>query len=117
VARGAFITLVHGLVPGNSDGLEIQFFTKPITETSRTDILENGARELRRSDYATLVLFLDNDKKVWQVNLSYVVPGSTVARTVAWRPEELPSSQTTGSMGSDCSSRARAALPKQGKNG
>ena len=44
---------------------------------------------MRRSSYAALVLFLDKKKKVWQVNLSYVVPGTTVARTVAWRPDEL----------------------------
>jgi hypothetical protein len=32
---------------------------------------------------------LDKDNKVWQANLSYVIPGTTVARTVAWKPEEL----------------------------
>jgi len=51
--------------------------------------LKNGARELKKSDYAALVLFLDKDNKVWQANLSYVIPGTTVARTVAWKPEEL----------------------------
>jgi len=89
VTQSAFVTLVHGLIPGNSEGLEIQFFTKPVTETAITDILENGARELKKSDYAALVLFLDKDNKVWQANLSYVIPGTTVARTVAWKPEEL----------------------------
>ena len=49
----------------------------------------DGARELKKSDYAALVLFLDKDNKVWQANLSYVIPGTTVARTVAWKPEEL----------------------------
>jgi hypothetical protein len=89
MAQSAFVTRTHGLIPGNSDGLELQFFTRPITEAARTDILENGAKELRRSDYAALVLFLDKERRVWQVNLTYVVPGSTVARTVAWKPEEL----------------------------
>jgi len=36
-----------------------------------------------------LVLFIGKDKKIWQANLSYVVPGTTVARTVAWKPDEL----------------------------
>jgi hypothetical protein len=45
VTESAFVTLAHGLIPGNADGLEIQFSTKPITEAARTDILENGARE------------------------------------------------------------------------
>lgn len=89
VTQSAFITLAHGLMPGNSEGLEIQFFTKPITGAAITDILKNGAKELKKGDYAALVLFLDKDNKVWQANLSCVIPGTTVARTVAWKPEEL----------------------------
>jgi hypothetical protein len=89
VTQSAFTTLVHGLIPGNSEGLEIQFFTKPITEAAMTDILKDGAKESKKNDYAALVLFLDKDKKIWQANLSYVIPGTTVARTVAWKPEEL----------------------------
>src|SRR5262245_18386802 len=89
VTQSALVTRAHGLIPGNSEGLEIQFFIKPITEAAVTDILKNGTKELKRSDYAALVLFLDKDNRVWQANLSYVVPGTTVARTVAWKPEEL----------------------------
>jgi len=89
VTESAFVTLTHGLIPGNADGLEIQLFTKPITEAARADILENGAKEMRKSNYAALVLFLDKENKVSQVNLSYVIQGTTVARTVAWKPEEL----------------------------
>jgi hypothetical protein len=88
-AQSAFVSLVHGLIPGNSDGLEVMFFTKPISEASLPDIMNNDAKEMRRSSYAALVLFLDKESKVWQVNLSYVVPGATVARTVAWKPDEL----------------------------
>jgi hypothetical protein len=89
VAVSAFVTHTNELFPGKTEGLEIQFFTKPITEAARTDILENGAKQLTKSDYATLVLFLDKEKRVGQVNLSYVIPGTTVARTVAWKPEDL----------------------------
>jgi hypothetical protein len=89
VTQSAFVTRAHGLIPGNSEGLEIQFFTKPITQTAITDILKNSAKELKQGDYAALVLFLDKDNKVWQANLSYVIPGTTVARTVAWKPGEL----------------------------
>jgi hypothetical protein len=89
VTECAVVTLAHGLIPGNSDGLEILFFTKPLTEAGRADILKNDARELKKSDHAALVLFLDKVNKVWQANLSYVIPGTTVARTVAWTPEEL----------------------------
>ena len=89
VTQSAFVTLAHGLIPGNTDGLEVYFFTKPITQAARADVLENGAKDLRNSDYAALVLYLDKQSKVGQVNLSYVVPGTTVARTVAWKPHEL----------------------------
>jgi hypothetical protein len=89
VTQSAFVTLAHGLIPGNSAGLEIQFFTKPITEAAITDMLKNGAKESPKSDYAAFVLFLDKNNKVWQANLSYVIPGTTVARTVAWKPEEV----------------------------
>jgi hypothetical protein len=88
-SQSAFVSLVHGLVPGNSDGLEVMFFAKPITKANLPDVLNNEAGELRKSDYAALVLFLDKGNKVSQVNLSYVVPGTTVARTVAWKPDEL----------------------------
>ena len=88
-AQSAFVSLVHGPMPGNSDGLEVMFFSKPITEADLPDIINNEAKGLRKSSYAALVLFLDKESKVWQVNLSYVVPGTTVARTVAWKPDEL----------------------------
>jgi len=85
----AYVTLAHGLVPGNSDGLEIQFFPKPVTEKVKADILENDAKELKKTSYAAFVLYMGKDNRIWQANLSYVVPGVTVARTVAWKSEEL----------------------------
>ena len=87
--QSAYVTLAHGLVPGNSDGLEIQFFPKPITEKVKADILENDAKELKKTSYAAFVLYMGKDNKIWQANLSFVAPGVTVARTVAWKPEEL----------------------------
>ena len=50
--QSAYVTLAHGLVPGNSDGLEIQFFPKPITEKVKADIVENDAKELKKTSYA-----------------------------------------------------------------
>jgi hypothetical protein len=88
-SRSAFVSRVHGLIPGNADGIEVVFVTKPITEASIPDILQHDARQLRTGDHAALVLFLDREDHVAQVNLSYVVPGTTVARTVAWKPDEL----------------------------
>jgi hypothetical protein len=87
--ESAYVTLAHGLIPGNSDGLEIHFFPKPITEKMKTDILENDAKELKKTSYTAFVLYIGKNNKIWQANLSYVVPGATVSRTVAWKPEEL----------------------------
>ena len=88
-ARSGYVTLAHGLIPGNADGLEIHFFPTRATEKVKADIVENDAKELKKSSYAALVLFLGKDNKIWQANLSFVVPGTTAARTVAWKPEEL----------------------------
>lgn len=86
--QSAYVSLAHGLL-GSSDGLEVMFFTKPITQVTLPDIMNNDAKELRKNDYAAMVLFLDKEGKVWQVNLSYVVPGTTVSRTIAWKPDDL----------------------------
>src|SRR4030095_13826051 len=85
----AYVALAHGLVPGNSDGIEIMFFPQATTEKVKTDILDNDAKESKKGSYAAFVLYIGKDNKIWQANLSYIVPGTTVARTVAWKPEEL----------------------------
>ena len=87
-AQSAYVTLAHGLAPGNVD-VEVQFFPTQATEKVKADIIENDAKELKKSSYAALVLFLGKDNRIWQANLSFVVPGTTTARTVAWKPEEL----------------------------
>src|SRR5687767_467576 len=73
-SRSAVASRVHGLVPGNADGIKLVFATTP---------------DVRSGDHAAMVLFLDRDDRVTQVNLSYMVPGTTVARTVAWKPADL----------------------------
>jgi hypothetical protein len=88
-AQSSFVSLVHGLTPGNADGLEVLFFESPVTETDVPDLMKNDAREKRKGSYAAMVLYLDKQNRVSQVNLSYVVPGTTVARTVAGTPDEL----------------------------
>jgi hypothetical protein len=85
----AFVSLVHGLSPGNVDGLEVLFFESPVTARDLPDLMSNDAREKRKGSYAAMVLYLDEQNRVSQVNLSYVVPGTTVARTVAGTPDEL----------------------------
>ena len=89
VAKSAVATRVRGLMPGNAAGVEIAFLSQPVTETSRADALARQARDLRKRDHAVLLLYLDVRHKIWQVNLEYVVPGTTVVRTIAGTPEEL----------------------------
>ena len=87
-AQSAFVSLAHGLIPGNSDGLEVIFFEKRVIDLP--DLMNNDAKVIRQSaSYAAMVLFLDKEHRVWQVNLSYVVPGTTIAKTIAWKPDEL----------------------------
>ena len=85
----AFVTIITKGLLGYSQGLEVRFFTKPLSEVLVTDSINDRANKFTASDHATLILFLGKDKQVEQVNLSYVIPGTTVARTVAWKPEEL----------------------------
>jgi hypothetical protein len=35
------------------------------------------------------VIFIDKDERIWQVNLTVVIPGQTVVRTVAWKLADL----------------------------
>lgn len=89
VTESAVVTYTNGLFPGNTEGLEIQFFTKPMTAADQNDVVENDAKGMRGSDYVALVLSLDKQNIIGQVNLSYVVPGTTVTRTVAWKADDL----------------------------
>jgi hypothetical protein len=89
VATSAFVKLVHRLKPAIYDRLEIFFFTRQLAEADRTELLKKDARGLRTSDYAALVVSLNKENKVSQVDLNYVVPGTTVVRTLAWKPEDL----------------------------
>jgi hypothetical protein len=89
LTESAVVFYASGLQPGSVDGFVIQFFSKPITEADRTDLLENDARQLRKSNYAILLLLLDRQNNITQANLTYVVPGTTVTRTVAGLPDEI----------------------------
>jgi hypothetical protein len=89
VAQSALATRAKAPVAGHAAGLEILFLSQPLTETSRAEALARQARDLQKRDHAVLQLFLDTQGKISQVNLGYVVPGTTVSRTIAWKPEDL----------------------------
>ncbi len=85
----AFVTYTDEFFAGKTNALKVQFFTQPITEDTRAKLLRNDNNEMSRGGYAALVLFLDERNQIWQANLTYVIPGTTVVRTVASSREEL----------------------------
>jgi len=87
--KSAFVTYTNEFFGGKTNALKIQFFTTPITEENRVKLLKNDNQEITRAGFAALVLFLDERKQIWQANLTYVIPGTTVVRTVASDRQEL----------------------------
>ena len=87
--KSTFVTYTKEFFGGKTNALKIQFFTQPIGEEARAKLLRNDNNEISRGGYAALVLFLDERNQIWQVNLTYVIPGTTVVRTVASNREEL----------------------------
>ncbi len=87
--KSAFVTYTNEFFAGKTNALKVQFFTQPIGEESRAKLLQNDNREISRGGYAALVLFVDERNQIWQANVTYVIPGTTVVRTVASNREEL----------------------------
>ena len=88
-AKSAFVTYTNEFFAGKTNALKVQFFTQPIVEEAQAKLLRGDNREISRDGYAALVLFLGERNQIWQVNLTYVIPGTTVVRTVASSREEL----------------------------
>ena len=87
-AKGIFVTHVHGL-PGYAQAVEVVFLPRPFTEEDQSDILKDNWKKTKGSTHALLVLCLDKGWKLSQAILACVVPGTTVSRSVAWKPEDL----------------------------
>ena len=85
----AFVTYTNEFFAGKTNALKVQFFTQPIVKEAQTKLLRDDNREMSRGGYAALVLFLDERDQIWQANLTYVIPGTTVVRTVASSRDEL----------------------------
>lgn len=89
ITNSAIVVLTDEFFSGKTRALKILFATEALTDEARIDILNNDGKTIRKKDHVFLVLFIDKDNKIWQVNLTFVIPGQTVVRTVAWKPEEL----------------------------
>jgi hypothetical protein len=87
--KSAFVTYTNEFFAGKTNALKVQFFTQPIMEEARVKLLRGDNHEISKGGYAALVLFLDDRNQLWQANLTYVIPGTTVVRTVASSREEL----------------------------
>jgi len=87
--QSAFVTYTNEFFGGRTNALKIQFFTQPIGADTQAKLLKRDDRDIAKNGYAGLVLFLDARDQITQANLTYVIPGTTVVRTVASSREEL----------------------------
>src|SRR5438105_2347173 len=70
--KSAFVTYTNEFFGGKTNALKVQFFTQAIGQDAQAKLLSRDERD-----------------QLWQANLTYVIPGATVVRTVASSPEEL----------------------------
>ena len=87
--KSAFATYTNEFFGGRTNALKIQFFTQPIGDDAQAKLLKNDHREISKGGTAVFVLFVGERNQISQVNLTYVIPGTTVVRTVAWTPDDL----------------------------
>jgi hypothetical protein len=77
--------------PYGTEALEIEFFMAPLTAADQADLATNFGRNVKKHDYAAFVIFLDTARHATQVNMTFVVPGSTVVQTVAYTATKITS--------------------------
>jgi hypothetical protein len=87
----AWVTHTDEFLGGRTMALKIQMFTSPIDAAERGRLMKNDEdnREVSRGGSATFVLFLDGQNRIRQANLTYIVPGTTVVRSVAITTDEI----------------------------
>jgi len=90
-AASAFVTYTDEFFGGRTNALAIQMYAAPIDASARARLLKDHKddHELRRSGLVYLVLFVDKQNRITQVNLTYTIPGTTVARTVAYTQADI----------------------------
>lgn len=87
----AFVTYTDRFFGGRTNALSIHLYAAPIDAATRARLLANSKDDLEvsRVGAAYLTLFVDKQNRITQVNLTYIVPGTTVAATVAYLPDDL----------------------------
>lgn len=74
-----------------TEGFRIDLYTKPVTATDGSSLSASEVARIEKAGTAIVVILLDKQGAIGQVNLTMVIPGSTVTRTVAWKPKDLES--------------------------
>jgi hypothetical protein len=87
--HGVAVALTDELFSGKSRALLIILTPERLTDQEGLELLRGENWRHRAGRHAILVLFIDKDERIWQVNLTVVIPGQTVIRTVAWKSEDL----------------------------
>ena len=87
----AWVTHTDEFFGGRTMALKIQMFTSPIDAAARQRLVKNDGdhHELSRGGLGTFVLFLDGQNRISQANLTYVIPGTTVVRSIATTTDEV----------------------------
>jgi hypothetical protein len=90
-ATSAFVSLTDEFFGGRVNALAIQMYAAPIDAAARARLIKNNRddTELNRLGGTYLVLFLDKDNRITQANLTYIIRGATVVRTVAYLPSDF----------------------------
>jgi hypothetical protein len=89
VAVSAWATHKAKEPPYPTPGLEILFFKTPITDADKPVLIADAGHNNKKGDFAAIILFLDKEGQISQVNMSFIVPGTTVVRTVGYIRAEL----------------------------
>jgi hypothetical protein len=92
VAVSAWATHKPKEPPYPTPGLEILFFKTPITDADKPALIADAGHNNKKGDFAAIILFLDKEGQISQVNMSFIVPGTTVVRTVGYIRAELATS-------------------------
>src|SRR5690348_12996052 len=89
--QSVFVTHTNEFLRGRVLALKIQFFAKTLDAAANARLMKNDRDidALAGAGAAFLVVQLDDRNTVKQADLSYQIPGTTVARTIAWMPDTL----------------------------
>jgi len=91
VTKSAVAVLTDEFFGGRTHALKVIFTTERLTEQQQVESARDDGRALMKKDHAVVVLFLDKQNRISQVNITVIIPGQTVVRTVAWKPDDVRS--------------------------